>query len=876
MQATTISNLLTGSATNVAAPSLVPFDPASSSSSFPAVFQAVLKGAGSSGKFPPAGKAQDSAREPAATAATASHFPVFQAPMTVAPAPVYFPLLPEQVSPATQERDIAELEPSETGAAGVQDPFPVQGTSGLARNGAQAGATAQAAADSAGALAPAATNSVPTNAAQNNRPRKFSPGAAKIPQNNNNVSEAAPNSTSAVSQNSGTWRGPFPPALAAQAGSPIASSVPAITVSDPPAFTAGQTLQVPSTSAATSISPESSPAQVQDAPASPVSWNPSPVQRSAAAQPPSAERNIPASGLEPPNGETAQEVSAGVRLLNLNALIPAGAATRVSATVFSPAEMTDQRQSNLQATSGTLPSPVDALADSAAHQAAPVALGRGGSEDFQAHETNPAGSPVSTVPVRTQSRDFLEAYSIGRSNPVADQLQEAVLAGTDEMRSAESFPQGATNEFQFPVARPLPDSSGEPQSNPRTENNSQVLFSRDANFWAQLPSTPEITPPVSSLPVPIASIAGNGAAAQGPAAALNPAASKAVANLHMDTDDASTSAKGPSATQNPDAIGAAPRQAPIADAASAPIPDFVPPAAASLATAQQDLAAISARANALPTQGPSAVPSSNSQSPPRNAPSAPIGKAAPTALADLSLLNLQAASSAAAATKNSAADNSQLSTNPELLSGSQPLAALPPSLPEAEAHSAAISAAIGASSFKLHDNLQPPTANLASTARDATLPARAKPQGSSNDSQGNDSNSKPNHALSAASDGTDDKAVVQSIQTTPANPPNVQPTATVAAPVATASAPVTNSTGQPATQAGLPASADPTSAPSLPAPAQNVGVVSSAHIVEQPGKPKFALRCKRIRWAGSNCERILPAIRLARRFPSNITTRRWP
>ncbi|HSZ20058.1 MAG TPA: hypothetical protein VK770_09710, partial [Candidatus Acidoferrum sp.] len=72
MQAIPISNLSTAIASSPAAAAPHPFEPRPSSP-FTAVFQSVLKGAGSNAKIPPAGKSQDSSREQAATAGTGSN-----------------------------------------------------------------------------------------------------------------------------------------------------------------------------------------------------------------------------------------------------------------------------------------------------------------------------------------------------------------------------------------------------------------------------------------------------------------------------------------------------------------------------------------------------------------------------------------------------------------------------------------------------------------------------------------------------------------------------------------------------------------------------------------------------------------------------------
>jgi flagellar hook-length control protein FliK len=89
MQAIPTSTVSPGNAANPVSASALPFAPQPAASVFHAAFQDALKGTGSSVKFPPAGKPQDSSREPLSNPGVGISIPAPPLlPLTLVPAPV--------------------------------------------------------------------------------------------------------------------------------------------------------------------------------------------------------------------------------------------------------------------------------------------------------------------------------------------------------------------------------------------------------------------------------------------------------------------------------------------------------------------------------------------------------------------------------------------------------------------------------------------------------------------------------------------------------------------------------------------------------------------------------------------------------------------
>jgi flagellar hook-length control protein FliK len=130
MQALLISNPSLANAPNTTSATLLPFDPPSSSP-FTAVFQAILKSSGSVGKFPVAGKPQDSSREPARTAGTANNM-LGLFPLGLVAPPIE-PILPELSHNLFALPVVPDI-PLAQGQGASSNPLPLTATAGLAIN----------------------------------------------------------------------------------------------------------------------------------------------------------------------------------------------------------------------------------------------------------------------------------------------------------------------------------------------------------------------------------------------------------------------------------------------------------------------------------------------------------------------------------------------------------------------------------------------------------------------------------------------------------------------------------------------------------------------------------------------------------------------
>jgi flagellar hook-length control protein FliK len=159
---------------------------------------------------------------------------------------------------------------------------------------------------------------------------------------------------------------------------------------------------------------------------------------------------------------------------------------------------------------------------------------------------------------------------------------------------------------------------------------------------------------------------------------------------------------------------------------------------------------------------------------------------------------------------------------------------------ESLAHSVAKSAAMGASTFRFHDNLQLPGSNPASVTPAAAVSAKTQSQDSSNGSLSGNSNAKSDGSLKVASVRTDEKTFVQSLDAVGANVAGARPAA-VDPTAAAATTPVPAQTASPGAQAPAATSADLRAAQSLPGAAPNTPVVSAAHILNQSGQTEIRI-----------------------------------
>jgi hypothetical protein len=221
-------------------------------------------------------------------------------------------------------------------------------------------------------------------------------------------------------------------------------------------------------------------------------------------------------------------------------------------------------------------------------------------------------------------------------------------------------------------------------------------------------------------------------------------------------------------------------------------------------------------------------------------PTLPNSQMTQAAHANSSLLNATTLIPGGAAAKVSVAGSLQSAANQSAQSNSQPPADASLSPAETLVHSVAQSAAIGASTLRIHGNLQSPGANPALPTPVAPVPAKTQAQDSSNGSPGNDSNAKPDGVSKVAGAQTDEKAFVQSLDTAGANPMNGH-SAAADPNAAAASPPVQSQIVSSGVSTSAPSSADPRPAGSLPGAMQNAPVVSAAHIVNQSGQTEIRI-----------------------------------
>jgi flagellar hook-length control protein FliK len=303
MQALPISNLLPAIASTPAVAALLPFDP-QLPSPFTAVFQSVLKGAGNSAKVLPAGKSQDSSREPAATTGTGNNL-VNLLPQEIAAAALP-PILPNvlnfpepSLSPANSPTRAALAYPDRASQAQPQalpNYFSAVATTGLG-----------------------------TDKAQVSDPSRNFNAATAIPLNPLEPQPALM-SSGAVSQDTAAS------SIAAQDASPTPnvasnSNVPAAPVQAAPIAPAADSSLIPTASA---LSP------IPDGSIHPLSGSPPQLQV------------IPTNGWNPPNGKVAEAIRADLSFLSMQALAPASEGTKASVSFTPPAAANPVVPSNPQ------------------------------------------------------------------------------------------------------------------------------------------------------------------------------------------------------------------------------------------------------------------------------------------------------------------------------------------------------------------------------------------------------------------------------------------------------------------------------------------------------------------------------------------------
>jgi len=531
MQATPISNPSPANASSPATATLVPFDP-QSPSPFTALFQAVLKGAGNSGKFP-AGKPQDSSREPAGPSATGNNLlsafplnlvasafaPILPEPslsasvasVPAAPAipelaagqgpaalsnplpleavtsfptngnqsigaaqgPLSLPyLLPSTattnlvmntaqpsagaqgtgalsnpaLSEATTGPALNAVQASDTaqGPPVLPNPLPSSATTSLVMNTVQPSAGAQETATLSNPLLSRATTGAALNTLQTGALPKAINAVTTIPLSNSD-SEQAPISPDGVSQDPSPLQHAAPGATRVQIAAPAQSNVPANATNFLMSVATEQAAPIPPTGGPNFTPYGSDLTPNQDVTANPFSWSPSQTQNNAAA-PPSGPQNVPPTGSSLPNSKTAQAARADLSFLNMQALIPAGAAPNVSVTVSPQPAAIQETQSNLQAIANISPSPAETLAHSAAKSAAIGASTLKFHENLQPPTASPAlPAPVAATPTKAQTQDGSNGSSGNDSNPRADHASKVSNAQTDERGFVQSLNTAVAN-----------------------------------------------------------------------------------------------------------------------------------------------------------------------------------------------------------------------------------------------------------------------------------------------------------------------------------------------------------------------------------------------------------------------------------------------
>jgi flagellar hook-length control protein FliK len=449
-----------------------------------------------------------------------------------------------------------------------------------------------------------------------------------------------------------------------------------------------------------------------------------------------------------------------------------------------------------------------------------------GQPDFTAQEARPMGASLPAVSLPTVTKIGSQSAAIPASAAAA--RSELSWAAIQNLRT-NSSPSSVLSLDPDAAAPSFPKGTAAGQTNPADYTNTL-----SPDFAPTKISNSDANP--ATLPI----VAAN--SFQKSISAPLQAAAPADADLFASQSNAQAIPNVlPNSSPEPPQVSSAPAQ--VSDSAatlsSAPLPQDWPTASNWLSAGQ--------------LQENPAAPSANSQTSAATGSNAANGKPAQTAHADISFLNLLTPNAPlappAAPAKIPFPVPAQPAANSLAPSNLQSPAAAPPSLTETVEHSAAKSAAIGAATFKLHGNLQPPTANSASAASTGALPDKtqspSQAQDSSNGSSANDSSSKSDHPSNAPANHADDKPFVQTLDTAAVSPMNGHPGATdgaSAAATVAAATPVPATPANSAPQTAAPPNADSRATNSqLPDASQNQAVVSAAHMVQQSGQTEIRI-----------------------------------
>jgi flagellar hook-length control protein FliK len=488
MQALPISNLLPAIASTPAVAALLPFDP-QLPSPFTAVFQSVLKGAGNSAKVLPAGKSQDSSREPAATTGTGNNL-VNLLPQEIAAAALP-PILPNVLnlpepsfSPANSPTRAALAYPDRASQAQPQalpNYFSAVATTGLGTDKAQV----------------------------SDPPRNFN-AATAIPLNPLEPQPALM-SSGAVSQDTAAS------SIAAQDASPTPnvasnSNVPAAPVQAAPIAPAADSSLIPTASALSPI-PEGS--------IHPLSGSPPQLQV------------VPTNGWNPPNGKVAEAIRADLSFLSMQALAPASEGTKASVSFTPPAAANPVVPSNPQplTAAGAALSPSVAVATLPAENpvvpsnAQPLTAASAALSPSVAVASPPAANrvvPSNAQPLTAAGVALSPSVAVAtlpvanpavQTNPQSLTSMSSTLPETLARSAAKSAAMGASTikfreNSQAPMANPAPpvpvtavpnktqsqdssNASSGNESNPKPERASNVHGNEKGFVQALDPAAPE-------------------------------------------------------------------------------------------------------------------------------------------------------------------------------------------------------------------------------------------------------------------------------------------------------------------------------------------------------------------------------------------------
>jgi flagellar hook-length control protein FliK len=388
----------------------------------------------------------------------------------------------------------------EQGPPALSNPLPSPATTSGAKNAIQASGTAQGPpAISSHLLSTATAGFAPKIVEIRALPQDMH-AVTTIPLPNFD-SEPAPSSPVGVSQDPSELQRTVPGATAEQIVAPAESNVPANSTNVLMTYATQQIIPIPSIGDPNSILHESGLTPNQDVAANPIPWNSSQTQNNTAAPTPDPQ-NVPSNGSDLLNSYTVQAARRDLSFLNMQTLIPSGAAPKVSVTVPPQPTAIQEAQSNLQPLANLSPAAVDTLAHSAVKSAAIGAPTLKFHENLPTQATNPASpAPVSAGPTKTPSQDLSNGSSGNDSNTKADHASNISSAQTDgrgfvqTLNTATANPtngHSATADSTPAAAAPVQAQSANSGARPATSGGAEPRPTES------LPATPQNTQVVNA------------------------------------------------------------------------------------------------------------------------------------------------------------------------------------------------------------------------------------------------------------------------------------------------------------------------------------------------------------------------------------------